>query len=242
MCFTVSINLTKEQIEKRFGAVFDPKANYKPGYYFSAFNLPFLPVISNKEPGVIKSFQWGLIPSWIKNDEKAKKIRYSTFNARAETITEKPSFKNPVKHKRCLIISDGFFEWHTANGKKIPYYIYLKEHKPFAFAGIYDTWKNPSKGFEITTFSIITTKANPMIEKIHNIKKRMPVILTPDEEKTWISQQAKETEIIKLLKPYVQHKMKAHTVSPLINKKNTEKNTPNIIEPYNYDKEQNELF
>ena len=186
MCYTIKIDLTREQLELRFGAKLDLPDTYKPGSRISAFSLPQLPVICNDDPLSIRIFTWGLIPFWVKDSNSAKDIRMKTFNAKSETLAEKPSFRNSLNRKRCLVLANGFYEWHTDGNKKTPYFIGLKDQIAFALAGLYDQWTNPETAEKINTFTVITTRANPMMEEIHNLKKRMPVILTPGTEQNWL--------------------------------------------------------
>jgi putative SOS response-associated peptidase YedK len=123
----------------------------------------------------------------VKDSNSAKDIRMKTFNAKSETLAEKPSFRNSLNRKRCLVLATGFYEWHTDEKKKTPYFIGLKDHTAFALAGLYDQWTNPETAEKINTFTVITTRANPMMEEIHNLKKRMPVILTPGAEQNWLN-------------------------------------------------------
>jgi len=234
MCYFLSVNFSKEEIEQGLGTEFDDTAHYEPNFYFNAFSLPYLPIISNDKKEIIQLFQWGLIPSWVKDEGYAEKIRLGTFNAKAETITEKSSFKIPVRTKRCLVMCSGFFEWQTVNNKKYPYYIQLKNNQVMTFAGIFDNWQNKSTGEIHNTFSIITTSANQLLEKVHNVRKRMPVILKQGEEKLWLDMNVPLSNSLKLLQPYDEKKMKAHTVSPLITGKGVDKNVPDLIKPYAY--------
>jgi putative SOS response-associated peptidase YedK len=186
MCYTIKIDLTREQLELRFGAKLDSPDSYKPGSKISAFSLPQLPVICNEDPFSIRIFTWGLIPFWVKDLNSAKEIRMKTFNAKSESLAEKPSFRNSLNRKRCLVLATGFYEWHTDGNKKTPYFIGLKDQIAFALAGLYDQWTNRETGEKTDTFTVITTHANPMMEEIHNLKKRMPVILSPAAEKRWL--------------------------------------------------------
>jgi putative SOS response-associated peptidase YedK len=186
MCYTIKIDLTREQLELRFGAKLDSPESYKPGSRINAFSLPQLPVICNDDPFSIRIFTWGLIPFWVKDANSAKEIRMKTFNAKSESLAEKPSFRNSLNRKRCLVLATGFYEWHTDGKKKIPYFIGLKDQIAFALAGLYDQWTNRETGEKTDTFTVITTRANPMMEDIHNLKKRMPVILAPGTEKRWL--------------------------------------------------------
>jgi putative SOS response-associated peptidase YedK len=121
------------------------------------------------------------------------------INARAETLDKKPSFQEAFKKRRCLIVTDGFYEWKREGGKKIPLYYYLKSGRPFALAGLYETWMSPDKK-EIRTCAIITTGANELIAPVHD---RMPVILTGENEKSWLQgNQADIPELKRALQPY----------------------------------------
>jgi putative SOS response-associated peptidase YedK len=235
MCFTISIPLTREEIEKRFNAKFKPGSEYQPAWYLNAFSLPYVPVVPDRNPDEVQMFRWGLIPYWVRDRTSAESIQVKTFNARAESITEKPSFRVPIRNKRCLVISKGFFEWQQRGAVKVPHYIYLKGGDPFSFAGIFDEWTDPSTGEITPTFSIITTPANPLMQKIHNSKQRMPVILPADIEKDWLDKKADQEAILKFLNPLDENLMQAHTISRLISMPGAEKNIPEIIQPFDYD-------
>lgn len=212
MCYTIEINLTREQIEKRFNAKFKNGSDFEPRQKVSAFTLPDLPVICSDSKDEIKLFTWGLIPFWVRNEEDAKSIRTKTFNARAESIADKASYKNSFKSKRCLVLADGFYEWHTMGKEKIPYFINLKDDNPFALAGLYDNWLNRETGEYINTFTVITTRANPMLERIHNLKKRMPVILPPDIEKQWLDINLPPADLKAMLEPFNEELMSAERI------------------------------
>jgi putative SOS response-associated peptidase YedK len=236
MCFTIAIHASREEIEKRFDARFDDAASFVPGYYFSAFTFPAIPVITGRDNSRINMYRWGLIPSWTKDESFAEGIRTKTINAKAETLTEKPSFRNAVKKNRCLVISKGFFEWQKRENEKIPYYIGLEEDQLFAFAGLYDTWIHPESGEINNTFTIITTTANPLLAFIHNTKQRMPVILPRDKEQDWINPGNPLDKAIELLVPYDQEKMKSYTISKLVSTPGANKNVPEVLEPFSYGK------
>ena len=124
-------------------------------------------------------FYWGLVPFWAKD----KAIGARMINARSETVAEKPSFRNAFKKRRCLIIADGYFEWKGPKGQKQPYYLTLDDRKPFGFAGLWETWKDPEAG-AYRSCTIITTSASESIRDIHN---RMPVILNPEVHDAWLN-------------------------------------------------------
>jgi len=234
MCFFVEINLSRQELHSRFNVPMREDPRYMPGYFHAAFNRPFLPAISSDNPDQIGLLQWGLIPFWVKDQDTAEKIRNSTYNAKSETLWEKPSFRAAVKYRRCLILVHGFFEYHTRTDIKIPYYVKLKSDQPFALAGVFEEWTNPESGEIFQTTSIITTEANPLMRKIHNSKKRMPVILKPEDEKIWIDKNAKKEPLRDLLVPFEDSKMEAYSVSRKILDKNLDIRDPSIIEEVNY--------
>jgi putative SOS response-associated peptidase YedK len=191
-----------------------------------------MPAICSGRSGKIQLLKWGLIPSWVKTDDNANNIRYKTFNARSESIDNKPSFSGSFRSKRCLIPVKGFFEWqHTGTGK-IPWYIHRANDDIISFAGLWDDWVESRTGEIISTFSIITTDANDLMAVIHNSKKRMPVILDKTEEYQWLNLSIESSEALKMLKPCPSDILKAHTISPLINDKTADRNSPELIKHY----------
>jgi putative SOS response-associated peptidase YedK len=166
------------------------------------------------------TMRWGLVPSWAKDMSLGSKM----INARADTLTEKASFKNLIRKRRCLIVADGFYEWKTEGKEKTPQYIQLKSEKLFAFAGLYDIWLSPEQG-ELTTCTIITTDANEFMQPIHH---RMPVILGPEEGDAWLDPSIKDQSyFLEMLKPYDAQAIKAHAVSKLVN--SPKHNSPELI-------------
>jgi putative SOS response-associated peptidase YedK len=234
MCFTVNVNLVKEEIEERYGVDFPGKYRYEPSYYYHAFGLPEIPAVCSGTPQSVSMLKWGLIPEWIRTVEDAEEIRFKTFNARSESISTKPSFSSSLNSKRCLLPVKGFYEWQHVGKEKIPWYIYLSDNQIITLAGLYSDWTNALTGEIISTFSIITTEANEIMAEVHNSGKRMPAILNRDDEKKWIDISLSSSEALNLLKPYQSGLMKAHTISPLINNRSANRNTPELILPYNY--------
>lgn len=241
MCFTVNVNLIKEELENRYGATLIDPDKYRPSYYYHAFSLPSVPAICSGDTSKIKLLKWGLIPEWTKSQEQANIIRYKTFNARSESIATKPSFSSSFRSKRCIIPVKGFFEWQHLGNEKIPWYIYHTENEVLSLAGLYDDWIESNTGEVLSTFSIVTTEANDLMAVIHNSGKRMPVILNKSTENRWIDVSISTDEAISLLYPAPSEILKAHTISPLINDRSANRNTPEVIKPYNYSKE-NLLF
>lgn len=203
-------------------------------FLVNGFDNPSMPVITDEKPDEIQFFHWGIIPNWVKNQETAKSIRNNTLNAKAETIFEKASFRQSIKEKRCLILCSGFFEWQKIKGKKYPYYISLKDDEVFVFGGIWSTWTDKATGEILNTYSIITTEANEIVGKIHNTKKRMPLILEPEDALKWIRKDLPEEEINNLMKPFDSSKMKAHTVQKFIPAKQEDSENKEIIAYYYY--------
>ena len=183
MCFHSKQSKDAQTIAKRFKAkVFEDISVQSDR--FNGFTFPKTPVITNQFPDTIQLYTWGLMPSWSKDP----KYRVNTLNARIETLAEKPTFKNYISN-RCLIISDGFFEWKWLDEKgknKQQYLITLPNEEPFAFAGIYSQWTDKNTGELLDTYTILTTQANDLMSEIHNTKKRMPVILKPENEQLWL--------------------------------------------------------
>ena len=204
MCGRFQLSVKGKQISERFNTeVFDEM--YKPSY--NCAPSQFLPVITNKNSSQLSFLKWGLIPFWAKDS----KVGFRNINTRAETIDDKPSFRDAFAKRRCLIPANGFYEWKN-NKKRIPFRIALADDELMAFAGIWDQWKD-AEGRTITTFSIITTVANSLIRSIHH---RMPVILDPKNEEQWLKDDNK-TALKKLLVPLAADKMLIYEISDLVN-------------------------
>ena len=185
MCYRTKLNSKLQSIEKTFDAQFIDPESYSPREEINAFEFLKTPVITDENPGEIEMFNWGLIPFWAKDD----KIKKMTLNAKIETATEKPAFRNSVGN-RCLIIANGYYEWQwldTKGKQKQKYSIQPKGQDIFAFAGIYSHWRNPQNNELVNSYSILTTEANELMGEIHNNKKRMPVVLREEDRSNWLS-------------------------------------------------------
>lgn len=167
--------------------------------------------ILNTNVHEITYLRWGLIPFWAKDSN----IGNSLINARAETLSEKASFKHSLKKRRCLILASGFYEWKTIPGdkKKVPYFIKLKSDSTLTFAGLWDSWRD-SSGEDINSCTIITTQPNSMMSEIHN---RMPVIISPRDRMLWLSNSFSGEKMLSLLKPFPSEEMEAYPVSNKVN-------------------------
>lgn len=187
-------------------------------YHVNAFTHPLYPIVTGDNE--LQAFHWGLVPFWVKSEEQAKEIENMTINAKADTVFEKPSFRHSIMSKRCIVPSTGFFEWRHEEKDKIPYFIQVKNEDIFSMAGIFDVWNNPQTGEIYHSFSIITSEANSLMEYIHNTKKRMPVILSPEDEQRWIDPNLNKEGIKELLKPFDADKMNAYIINKDFLKKN----------------------
>ena len=204
MCGRFSLTVNESELNLRFELA-GGDAPYVPRYNGAPTQL--LAVITGENPDKLSYYRWGLIPPWAKDISIGNKM----INARAETLTEKPSFRAPLYSRRCLVPADGFYEWQQDAGKQ-PFRIVVKSNPVFAMAGLWERWKSP-EGSVTDSFTIITTEANDFMKPIHS---RMPVILKPQDEKTWLSG-SNPDEIRMLLKPYSSGDMDAFRVSKLVN-------------------------
>ena len=216
MCGRFQLSVKGKQISERYNVeVFDEL--YKPNYNCAPSQK--LPVITNNEPHNLSYFRWGLIPFWAKDP----KLGFRNINTRAETISVKPSFKNAFKKRRCIIPANGFYEW-SQDENKTPFRIFLRDEELFAIAGIWESWKDAENKI-INSFSIITTEANSLCKDIHN---RMPVILKPENEQSWL-QENNEELLKQLLVPFDPRKMDTYAISKEVN--SPKNNKPEIIIP-----------
>jgi putative SOS response-associated peptidase YedK len=191
-----------------------------------SYNIaPTQPIAVIQEEGGARrlvTLRWGLIPAWAKDPSIGSRL----INARAETVAQKPSFRNAFKKRRCLIVADGFFEWQKRGAGKVPLYIRLRGGQPFGFAGLYDYWTS-SEGQSVRTCAIITTEANDLMRPIHS---RMPVILPKEHHALWLDPTVDdEALLLPLLQPCASEAMEAYEVSRLVN--SPKHNAPACIAP-----------
>lgn len=196
---------TQTQSATELAAVFDldETPEWQPRYNIA----PTQSIPAIVEPHHFKQLRWGLIPAWAKDSSIGSKL----INARAETVSEKPSFRDAFKRRRCLIVADGYYEWKKQSGKKQPFYFQLKNHQPFAFAGLWERWTSPD-GEPIETCTIITTEANELAATVHD---RMPVILNEEHYDRWLDPTFKEAQ--SLLHPYSSAVMQTYPVPLVVN-------------------------
>lgn len=153
--------------------------------------------------------KWGLVPFWAKDAVIGARM----INARAETVAQKPAFRQAFKRRRCVILADGFYEWHTEDGRKTPYFISLKTDRPFAMAGLWESWDKTDQP-PLETCAIITTTASKSIGKLHD---RMPVILDAPTATDWIQAERDPDALIAMLKSYDDEDIQAWPVNRTVN-------------------------
>jgi putative SOS response-associated peptidase YedK len=155
-------------------------------------------------------FKWGLVPRWAKDLSIGNKL----INARSETVTEKPSFREAFARRRCIIPADGFYEWQRAGGRKQPFFFRMRDESPFGFAGLWERWEGEG-GEVIDSCTILTTEANEVLRPVH---ERMPVILRPEDYELWLEADGGKVDLVReMLRPYPAGEMLGHPVSALVN-------------------------
>ena len=185
--------------------ILTPRYNIAPSQLIACIRS--LPESSERE---CLELQWGLVPSWAKDSNIGNKM----INARAETVAEKPSFRKAFKQQRCMVLADGFYEWKREENTKQPYYIRMKDHRPFCFAGIWEQWR-PGTNDSVETCAMLTIGPNSIMKPIHH---RMPVILNPQDYDTWLDPRMQNFQhLTPLLQSYPPEEMEAFPVSTLVN-------------------------
>ncbi|HEX9929306.1 MAG TPA: SOS response-associated peptidase [Pyrinomonadaceae bacterium] len=215
MCGRYVLKAEKEAIEKEFDSIVE-QAKQAEQLNHPRFNIaPSQIVLAVRQfefERIANGLKWGLIPSWAKEESIGNRM----INARAESITEKPSFRNAFRSRRCIVPASGFYEWKQTGGKgaKQPFYFHLKDKPVFGFAGLWETWKT-EEGEEIESCTIITTEANAVLAPVHD---RMPIIIKPEDYEAWLDPKNFDTDDLqKFLKPYPSYEMASHAVSRQVN-------------------------
>jgi len=170
-----------------------------------------VPIVKDPEKRAVELYRWGLVPFWADDPSIGSRM----INARSETVSEKPSFRAAFKYRRCLLLADGFFEWHAAEkgAPKTPYLFKLKNDHPFTFAGLYEHWQSKDGG-ELHTCTILTCAPNALVADYHN---RMPVMLDEETRWHWLDSCSKQSTLLEMLVPYPAAEMKCFPVSKEIN-------------------------
>ena len=219
MCGRYTLKTPVEELAEEFG--FEASSVELPPNYNVAPTQEVAAILEEGGKRRLELLRWGLIPSWADDPSIGSRM----INARSETAPEKPSFRRAFRERRCLIPADGFYEWQRTNGAKQPYYIRMKEGRPFAFAGLWESWKD-NGGPEIRSCTILTTKPNALAAEIHD---RMPVILPAGSYDAWLDPETGRDELYGLLAPYPEDEMEAYPVSRFVN--SPQNNDPRCIEP-----------
>ncbi|MGI4864717.1 MAG: SOS response-associated peptidase [Janthinobacterium lividum] len=207
MCGRYTVISPAPALAKRFCAA----ESVSPAPNYNAAPSQGLPIITNTAPGQIQLVSWGLVPAWSRDPAGGPK----PINARAETLAEKPSFRQLLARRRCLVLADSFYEWQATERGKIPHRILLKNEEPFAFAGLWDEWVDRGSGEVHPTFTIITTEPNELMAKLHN---RMPVILPgPEAERAWLADDLSASAHQQLLVPCDTNLMREYAITTRVN-------------------------
>ncbi len=215
MCGRFSLAHSADAIASTFHL--DAIPTWQPRYNIAP-TQPIPAIVENQE---FKTLRWGLIPSWAKDASIGNRM----INARAETLAEKPSFRDAFRRRRCLIVADGFYEWKKAEkGKKQPFYFQLESGDPFAFAGLWERWKSVD-GSLFETCTIITTEANSLMASVHD---RMPVILGEEGRDRWLDPTLVSDDLQSLLRPYSATEMTFYPVGLAVNSPSND--TPDCIQ------------
>ena len=165
--------------------------------------------------------KWGLVPRWAKDPAGGNRL----INARAETVTEKPSFRDAFSRRRCLVPMEGFYEWARRGDRKLPFYFHMRDGEPFAVAGLWETWEGGGELLE--TCTLLTTEANELLAGYHD---RMPVILRPEDYDLWLDAGVRSAEqLLPLLRPYPREEMTTYAVSLMVNSPSND--SPRCVEP-----------
>ena len=208
MCGRFTLHTPESHIREAFNLEHTEPLGLIPRYNIApSQDIPIIRDTETSREMVIA--QWGLIPSW----SKEPKTKYSTINARIESVAEKPTYRTPFKRRRCLIPADGFYEWKVVNGHKIPHHIRMKDGKVFAFAGLWDRWE--SDGESLDSCTIIVMPANAVMKPIH---ERMPAIIAPAHYDYWLDSRITEKqEIMQYLNSAPSSQLTAYPVSTWVN-------------------------
>ena len=186
-------------------APFAPRFNVAPTQPVAVVRCP-----SGESDRELAWLRWGLIPSWAKDPSVGNRM----INARAETAAEKPSYRVAFRRRRCLVVADGFYEWQRTGGRKQPYFIRMRDDRPFGFAGLWESWEGPEEG-PVESCTLLTTGPNALVAPIHN---RMPVILSDRDYDRWLAPAIQEPETVtSLLCPFPAEPMEAFAVSTHVN-------------------------
>jgi len=236
MCYHIALTVEAPQLEQRYDASFPAKGDFGPTYHANAFFYPAWPILTRQEPGQFQMMNWGMIPHWTRSGDEADEIRSRTLNAKSETIFEKPSFRGAASGgRRCVIPVTGFYEWYTMGRKKFPFFIQSKDQRIVSIAGIWDEWNDRETGEVQRTYSLLTTEANPLLARIHNTKQRMPVLLTPEQERSWLHDDLAQPDVLALTgNQYPDSQLHSYSIGKLITSRTEPSDVPEVQQPVEY--------
>jgi len=225
MCGRFARKSTQEVLADWFGLELEEMPWFAPSYNAAPQSVqPAVRLNHDSGRREVALLRWGLVPFWAKD----AKIGYNTINARAEDVASKPAFREALKKRRCLVPADAFYEWQRLDAKsKRPFAFALASGEPYAFAGLWESWR-PKEGAPLETFTILTTDPNQLMEPIHN---RMPVILEPKDYDRWLDPGDPARPPVDLLRPYAAERMKAWPVSDRVG--NVRNNGPELLDVLN---------
>ncbi len=209
MCGRFTLRTRAGALSEQFGCEipeFPPRYNVAPTQMIAAVRQE----LDNQQRRYV-ALRWGLIPSWAKDMSFGNRM----INARAETVADKPAFRTALRRRRCLVLADGYFEWTKKGRTKQPHYFRMRNGQPFAFAGIWETWRDQSNERVIESCAVITTEANELAQPIHD---RMPAILTPRHYTVWLDPSMQEAAPLQsMLNPFESREMVVDPVSTRVN-------------------------
>lgn len=211
MCGRFTLRAPASVIAEEFGlfdvAPFDARYNIAPTQPVAVVRRTAQSAVPARE---LAWLRWGLIPSWADDPSIGNRL----INARSETVAEKPAFRVALRRRRCLVVADGFYEWQKSGKRRQPYFIRLRNDRPFGFAGLWESWEGPDHS-ALESCTLLTTDANDLVRPIHD---RMPVIVPPEGYDLWLDPAVEDPKRLEpLLRPYASEAMVAQPVSPVVN-------------------------
>jgi len=209
MCGRFTLRAPASLVAEQFAlfemAPFAPRFNIAPSQPVAVVRL-----LPDEPERQLAWLRWGLIPSWATDPAIGNRM----INARAETVAEKPAFRAALRRRRCLVIADGFYEWQKTGGKKQPHFIHMRDDRPFAFAGLWESWEGADHSV-VESCTLLTTEPNQLLAPIHN---RMPVILAPERYHQWLDPGVGDPDRLRpLLAPYPADRMGAYPITTYVN-------------------------
>lgn len=202
MCFSIKITADALSLANRYQVPLAPNVSLRGKTRVQGFEHPQVPVVL---PHAIEMRRWGLIPAWVRGREHALEFQNKTLNARVESVFEKASFAEAIRHRRCLVPVQAFYEWKHQGKLRIPYEILPAQDEFLSLAGIWETWISPQTQTAVAGFSILTCAANPLMAQIHNSKLRMPLVIGPQDQDLWLDAKTAPTDLLPLMQAYPDH-------------------------------------